>query len=89
MIMRKKKNPFLHRTLEDYDPLSPSWQVSYVNPQGKKQKIGFVRRNGPRSYEVCRPQDDDYHSVFGMRLEADRWLLEHIDDAAVFGDLMG
>jgi hypothetical protein len=74
---------FRYQRAEGFDPLAPVWHVTC-----KKTNlyVGVVRRDGPNNYEVRRYQDADFHSSFGSRIEAAKWLKGRLSDRAIFDE---
>lgn len=84
MKMGKRGSPFRYREIHSGEPFVREWQVSQ---RCTKRRLGDLRQVGPANFEVCRPQDDDFHGDFGCRREAARWLRSFRCDPAVFVDV--
>jgi hypothetical protein len=74
---------FRYQRTDDFDTLSPSWLVTH---RKSETYVGLVRQVGPNDYQVRRQQDADFNLNFGSRIEASRWLKEHLSDRAIFDE---
>lgn len=74
---------FSYQRAEDFDPLEPVWHAIH-KLSGKY--VGAIKRIGPHRYKVQRPEDNTFYQEFGLRIEAARWLKEHLGDRAIFDE---
>jgi hypothetical protein len=64
---------FRYKRAPNGDAFTPIWDATH---RRTGEQVGQVRRAGANYYEVRRPVDTDFHSTFGLRIEASRWLKE-------------
>jgi hypothetical protein len=81
--MVKRRRAFSYQRAEDFDPLVPVWHALHKR-SGKY--VGAVQRVGPNCYKVRLPKDIAFYKEFGSRIEAARWLQEHLGDRAIFDE---
>jgi hypothetical protein len=74
---------FRYQRSEDFNDFTPAW---YVTHRRSEKNVGMVRQNGPNDYQVRRERDTSFNLNFGSRIEASRWLLEHLSSRVILDE---
>jgi hypothetical protein len=74
---------FRYQRIDNFDDFSPAWHVTHRKTE---KYVGMVCRIGPNNFQVRRVQDARFNLNFGSRIEASRWLLEHLSSSAILDE---